>query len=491
MPKKKGFTTSQKVILIILSVCVILVCGGMALFAYLNSADLIATGIITRNDQFSFPTEAAVPVAPANPELNAGEVLTDTATSPVPTPTKTPAPTATYVVAPEFINRDKIASIVDFVQENRQLPLSQPIPIKYLTRQAYIEQYQASSFDKDTIDAIKTEQQFYTALGLIEPGVDLMQASIDSQNDILLGFYTPKEKILYIIAESVNMFSQEEMTMAHEYTHAVQDDNFDIGALLANASNGDAQLAARSLPEGDASLIEDLYSYGHISKEEINYNLYHYLFKEHPELKGVSPALGIFTYFPYTAGEYFAVYLLMEGNLTWDKLNAAYKNPPISTEQVLHPEKYLAGEKPILVIMPDLASALGGNWKEIDHNVLGEAGFLVWLCDKAEEQAAFDGATGWDGDSYSLLSDEADHHLLAESSIWESEVESRQFFETFSSYMDLKKGSETRQPEVNGMRTWQYADGVTTLRLSGRKVLIVIGSDSGLVQQANSAFTDF
>ena len=457
--------------------------------------------VVFRNSLFGSPAQESVAVSGSTTPAEVVELL-PTATStptftpfptvalPEPAATPEPPPTATYAVAPAFINKDKIRDITVFVEKWRELSLPEPLPIEFLTRRQLRDQWGEQSYEQETLEAVQTQQQFYTALGLIEPDVDLMQAALDTQSDILLGYYTPDEKVMYIIAESVNMFAQEEMTFAHEYVHALQDYHFDLGTYLNNNGSADALLAARSLPEGDARLVEELFTYQNITKDQLDYTVYRYLFQEHPEIEGVSPALGIFTYFPYTAGEYFVVYLYIEGNFTWDKVNQAYRNPPISTEQVMHPEKYLAGERAVVVNLPDLAPVLGSAWHELDRNVLGEAGFLVWLIDKVESQVAIDGAAGWDGDAYTLWTNEDNQRLVAELSQWESNAEASQFLEAFTDYMNLREENSTRYEEGD-VQFWEDKGGITLLSRQGQQVLVLIAPDRATLDQVRSQFANF
>lgn len=489
-PSKRGpFSPVQILILGGLGLILCGVCGGLG-------------GVIVFRDQLFGPPAApqvAAVSAPASVEAVAPEPAATPLATPTPDPaialpeaadTPEPTPTATYAVAPAFINKDKIRDITVFVERWRELSLPEPLPIEFLTRRQLREQWQQESFEQETLEAIQTQEQFYTALGLIQPEVDLLQAALDSQSDILLGYYTPEEKMMYIIAESVNMFAQEEMTFAHEYVHALQDHHFDLGTYLNEEGSADALLAARALPEGDARLVEDLFTYENVTQDQIDYTVYRYLFQEHPEIEGVSPALGIFTYFPYTAGEYFVIYLYIEGDYSWNKVNQAYSNPPVSTEQVMHPEKYLAGEQPVAINLPDLAPALGQGWQELDRDVLGEAGLLVWLIDQVEEEVAIEGAAGWDGDAYTLWINDGDQRVVAGLSQWESPAEATQFFEAFTDYMNLRD-PDSRRHEERGVLFWEDQAGLTLLSRQGQQVLILIAPDRSTLDRVRSQFANF
>ncbi len=465
---------------LVLVMCVIF--GGLTAAVYLYQDRLFDTAPQNAAVAVQSPPTPEVQVSPS-PTIPPTDIPTPapTATSMLPqaAPTLEPSPTATYAVAPEFINKDKIFEITVFVESWRDLSLPERIPLEFLTRRQLKEQWRDEAFDAAALEAVKTQQEFYAALGLIEPDVDLVEAILESQSGILLGYYTPDEKIMYIIAESVNMFAQEEMTFAHEYVHALQDYHFDLSKLLiyGEETSADSWLAARALPEGDARAVETLFTMQNINQSELEYSVYRYLFQEQPSVEGVSPALGIFTYFPYTAGEYFIFYLLFEGNFSWDLVNDAYNHPPVSSEQVMHPEKYLAGEMPTPITLPDLATTLGEGWRELDQNVLGEIGFLVWLIDKTDELTAADGAAGWDGDRYTLWVNEANkQRVLAESAVWETENDAIELYEAFSEYMNLREGQDSSYQEGQ-TRFWAYDEGVTLLTRNGRHVLIIIGPD--------------
>jgi hypothetical protein len=483
--KSLHFTPFQLIVLGLLTCILCGICAGIGLVARSFSLDVPQAAAAPSPLAPAASQPAATHTPPASPTA---------ATPPTPIiepsalPSAAPSATATYVVAPALINQAKIADITRFVEQYRQLSLPTQIPIKFLTRRQLQEQWRDTSFDGAALQAAQTQQEFYRALNLIEPKVDLVQAAFDSQTDMMLGYYTPKEKEMYIIAESVNMFAEEEMTFAHEYVHALQDYHFNLGKVFEAELSGDALLAARSLPEGDARLVEDLFTRQNIRQDEIEYNIYRYLFREHPKLEGVSPALGIFTYFPYTAGEYFVVNLFIQGGYSWDLVNQAYERLPVSSEQVMHPEKYLAGEVPTPVTLPDLAPALGGDWQEIDRDVLGEAGFLVWLVDQVDQPTAINGAAGWDGDSYSLWVNPARQRLLVESSIWASEAEAAEFATAFK---ETLPGSQAQPYPGPAATLWENNGGVTLLTQVGQRVVLIIAPDRAMLDRVRSQFVGF
>ena len=122
--------------------------------------------------------------------------------------------------------------------------------------------------------------------------------------------------------------------------------------------------------------------------------------------------------------------------------------------------------------------------------MLGEAGFLVWLIDQVEEETAINGAAGWDGDAYTLWVDDANHRVLAESSLWETETEAVEFYEAFSVYMDSRESGGTDYREA-AAAIWDYETGVTLLSRQGRQVLIIVAQDRTTLDSVRNQFTNF
>lgn len=399
-----------------------------------------------------------------------------------------PTPLSTRVVDPGQINTPKIDEVILFVEQWRGLALPDDVPINFLTRQELHNKWREESFDQSVIDTLRRQQEFYIAIGLVEPTVDLVQMAFETQTGAVLGYYSPTEKAMYIVTDSVNMFAREEMTFAHEYAHALQDHHFGLGDWRTANRTQDEALARRALPEGDAQLVEALFTRENIDQGELDYNLYRQMLQAAPEVDGVSPALGALAYFPYSAGEYFVRYLYVQGNQSWHLVNQAYRNPPVSSEQVMHPEKYLAGEQPVPVLLPDLAPTLGTAWQELDRDVLGEIGLLVWLLDGVEPTLAINSAAGWDGDAYTLWVDNEGRRLLALQTVWESVAEADEFFEAFVLYTGLP---ELALRDNSSAYTWSSDLGLTLLERQGKQVLLIIAPDETVLANVRGQFSGF
>jgi len=126
--------------------------------------------------------------------------------------------------------------------------------------------------------------------------------------------------------------------------------------------------------------------------------------------------------FPYLSGAQFVEALFEKGG--WQEVNEAFKKPPSSTEQVLHPEKY-GVDKPTYLSLPDLSNTLGDGWKLLYENVLGEFGISVLLEDVKDSKLA---AEGWDGDFYRAYVYGNGKIILAWVSLWDTIRDCDEFY---------------------------------------------------------------
>ncbi len=113
-------------------------------------------------------------------------------------------------------------------------------------------------------------------------------------------------------------------------------------------------------------------------------------------------------------------------------MNAAYDEPPASTEQVLHPEKYVSGERPVEVADPDVASLMGTGWAAVESSTVGEAMLGIWLGRMGVSQSDADvAAAGWGGDRLSVASGPDDEWGMAWRIAWDTEAEAEEFDEAY------------------------------------------------------------
>jgi hypothetical protein len=289
----------------------------------------------------------------------------------------------------------------------------------------------------------------------------------------------------------VNMFAGEEIVYAHEYTHALQDQHFGLKRFLSADMNADQAIAARALAEGDATLVMGAYGHTNVTDSEMDYMAYRAAFVKREVIDAASPALGVLTFFPYVEGSRF-VYSLWSNSRSWSSVDAAYSAPPVSSEQVMHPEKYFAHDAPRVVTLPNLGQPLGEGWREVDRNTLGEIGLLTWLADHLDEATAAAGAAGWGGDTYTLWMNGQGQRVLAVKSAWDTPAEAAQFYQTFGDYITRHSlGVPRLTLDEANRRIWEYEGRATFLARAGDGVLIVLAPDRATLDRVRGAFPEF
>jgi hypothetical protein len=135
--------------------------------------------------------------------------------------------------------------------------------------------------------------------------------------------------------------------------------------------------------------------------------------------------------FPYLSGAEFVGQLYASGG--WDAVNAAYRDPPSSSEQVLHPAKYISGEAPVPVGAIDLWAAVGADWAHASDTTLGEAWIETWLEGiGVDPKLASMAAAGWGGDHLTVAEATDGSWALGWRIAWDAPVEAMEFEDAYA-----------------------------------------------------------
>jgi hypothetical protein len=250
-------------------------------------------------------------------------------------------------------------------------------------------------------------------LGLIDEGVDLrsVSASLYGEGGVA-GYYDPRSKRLRIVTgAATGTRVLQEVTLAHELTHALEDQRF--GLSPEEGSNDDRALARLALIEGSATIVMERYLLRYFSAEEAFAGVLGSAFSTGPDLP---PFLQAQLLFPYTGGMAFVQELARRAGGRWTLVDLADRTrPPDSTEQVLHPDKYLRVEEPLPV---SLAVRLPAGYRRAAAGVWGE-----WATGELVGEKA---AAGWGGDRYELWQGPAGDVLVMRWR-WDTPRDTREF----------------------------------------------------------------
>ncbi len=346
----------------------------------------------------------------------------------------------------------KVDEITPRVAELRGWKFKRPVPAGVKTPQEFIEFAKAefeSEYGKEQLEAMNQE---YRLLGLMDPDLDLYRAMLDLLESQVGGFYDPKTETFYMIS-TFNAGMMADIIMAHELTHALDDQYYELDAMFEDARdlNSDSEFAMRAVVEGSGTSLMNLYTMqgmmkGWLTMDADSVEQMNEMMELSTEgLEEAPPFLVMTLALPYLEGNKFLVQqsstmaAAMKAPSAED-LDRAFRQPPVSSEQVLHFEKYWDEEQldlPVEVALPDLSAKLGAGWKLLDEDTFGElACFVVTadelpnLADAAAQMSAKwtnEAATGWGGDRLQLYGGPDGAHLAVWATVWDSVEDAGEF----------------------------------------------------------------
>jgi hypothetical protein len=372
-----------------------------------------------------------------------------------------------------------------------------------VTRREKLQDMLLKEFEEEMTPAeFEGMEKAYRAFGLTPPDLDLKKFLIQVYSEEIAAYYDPRTKTMYMIEEpetkkdepptflerflgKTGGFDKDEnkTVIAHEMTHALSDQHYDLDDLHAiSKKNDDHSLAVSALIEGEATLA--MMAAGQEDWEGVE------IVKLPAEglgrgmelmmpfltslgggqtLKNAPPIISESMLFPYIRGLVFAAKLANDDG--WKGIDAAYLDPPLSTEQILHPAKYKAEpDYPVLVDLGELNP--GEGWKEVSRNVMGEMQTAV-LLRRHDGRAA---AAGWDGDRYAAFEGPEGKLALVWLTTWDSEDDAREFARAYARYQTSRMGDSGFQPADVPDSLWRSVDGVCrVVERRGADVAVVEG----------------
>jgi hypothetical protein len=192
--------------------------------------------------------------------------------------------------------------------------------------------------------------------------------------------------------------------------------------------------------------------------------------------------------FPYQTGLEFVQTIFDHGG--YKAVNAMFKNPPVDTRQILHPDDY-PNVKPVTVKLPDLTTPLGGGYKLLDSGVLGEAGTIFLLSDGIDPQTrlpkntARQAAMGWSGDAYAVYDNgSSSMPVLVLMTQWDSISDAQQFASAFKRYGTTRWGKSITTAATT---VWTTSGAVASIAQNGQKTTWILAPDGNVLQRITSA----
>ena len=318
------------------------------------------------------------------------------------------------------------------------------------------------------------------AFGLLPKNFDLDPFLLDLMTEQIAGLYDPKAKEFYI-ADWIAL-SEQKPVMAHELTHALEDQYFHLEAWSkAVRNNGDATLAREAVLEGSA--MAAMFDYllqgtGRTLKELPDFDPAVLMgdLAGSPKLQAAPPFIKDTLLFPYLSGFRFnAAAMKPEG---WSSLASLFSKPPVSTQQILHPELYKAGKTPKAVSVPSFEKQLGADWVKLEDDVMGEFGWREVLKQWIDSKLAVALAEKWEGDHYIVYEHKQSKKLILATRIaLANEEAAARFLGQYSEALEKKYSERKNLLRRPDYFSFDAPDGGVFLRCFGSECITLEGTD--------------
>jgi len=314
-----------------------------------------------------------------------------------------------------------ITDIKAAVADLRGLQWKRSQPVEIVSQDELVHRARAANARDIRPERLAGDGDTLRILHVIPRDLDYAEA-LDDILDLVLGFYDPETKELVVRDSGGDVDVQTRVTVAHELDHALTDQWFDFGGridALYDADNTEELDALVALIEGDAKLLEARYIDDHLGEEEQVEYLLGGLVGSGGDLSAVM-RLPRFVleelYFPYTTGFEFAE--RQAARRGFSGVDDAFRKPPVSTEQIIHPDRYEAGQGWEPPPLPDVAAA--ASCTDVRRGTLGESTLATVLDEHLGSSEASAAVSGWNGDSFRTVRCES---ALAMASRIESDTE--------------------------------------------------------------------
>ncbi|HEX5875480.1 MAG TPA: hypothetical protein VFY60_12600 [Pyrinomonadaceae bacterium] len=370
------------------------------------------------------------------------------------------------------------AAVLKETSELRELAILRPVKSGAQSRED-IERMIMKNLDADTTpEEMRAAEVLLKAFGLAPKEFAYRSFLIKLLTEQVAGYYDPKAQQFYL-ADWIELEGQKPV-MAHELTHALQDQHFNLKRFEKwPKGDSDAELAAHALIEGDATLAMTHYMARNplIALAFIRSLGSQQLSTE--QFKQAPRALRESLLFPYEQGSAWATQVYRAGG--WQMVSQAYTKLPQSTEQILHAQKYFDYEAPQKIALPEFKTVLGPTWKRSDTDVNGEWGYFLildeFIGDDAESKKA---AEGWGGDRFAMYeTGKPDEVFIAQLTAWDTPQDAKEFFDAYAKRTSKRYG-EAKQAksmtEAGERIAWQTPNGGVIMELRGARVAIFEGT---------------
>lgn len=421
-----------------------------------------------------------------------------------------------------------VKAYVRLLPEYRRLPFRHTVRADFMGREELEKFLVAEIRSEYPPEELARDSAVFARFGFFDAHLDLEKILLGMLTQEIAGFYDPNTKALYLIGEepkgdedrnlwdrifggSKNFSPDEQrLILSHELSHALADQHFDLFSLMhAARDDDDATLAVTSLVEGEATAVmtvdaavaggqtleSALVALDTMAKVMANLSPLATLFGTGPAFRSAPPILRETLIFPYTGGLGFVAALVRDGS--WGPVNVAFGKPPISTEQILHPEKYFHrdDDPPLALTFPEKSPFSSESWELYDANVLGELQIEILLRPVLGKPESTKAAEGWGGDRYQAYRRRAEGAgtiPIVWGTVWDRAEDAHEFFDALVELSRAEHGLAEDVPATldeendRGAVDWTTPEGKSAIVWRGRDVRWLSDIPADLFEEVSS-----
>jgi len=312
-----------------------------------------------------------------------------------------------------------VDTIFDFASEDTGMPKHAAVK-RRMVGKADVEKYVQGNLAKEEYaQRFVQEEMSMKKLGFLSRDFNLKEYVVKSTGQAIAGYYDDETKTISLL--NWVPADRQEPILAHELTHALQDQNYDLAKWMKSAQKAkgggedESAVARKAVVEGQAMVVYIDYMLKPVERTlqdtpDILYSM------EDPAVKGMidsqmtheAPMMmreaGLFA---YKEGLIFEGELLHKGGKEM-AFAGVFARPPRNSHEILHPETYINGEKLPALRIPDMKSVLNNQYEVFDSGSLGELDVRALLKQYGERKIAGELSSAWQGGSYMLYRRKSD-----------------------------------------------------------------------------------
>lgn len=361
-----------------------------------------------------------------------------------PTPASSPALAASTAAMTSEAATRLAREVTPRVETLRGARFVRPVAVELVDDAVARTHFQARMTKFWPEEQIRADQQAYENLGLLPAGADLMKTLLDLMEEQAGGYYDPERDTFFVLDDMPSATAP--VFVAHELTHALDDQRFQLDVMIDRAKDDDDGAAAISaVAEGSATVVMSLFTAQEIQAGRLDVKAFSELQASEAgraeKLRAAPAILQRSLLGPYMLGQAFLLHGQADRLASFSPAEAdrCFKDPPLSTEQIIHPEKYwepATRDLPQPVRLADLARTLGPGWKQAGSGTLGEL-LLAVLTGLGGVELGSVGAlapatwttraaSGWGGDAFHHYTN-GSRSLTLVASVWDTKHDAEEF----------------------------------------------------------------